>query len=59
MAIILLYYFSYGPAGVINFTQPVYVRRDDPESRHNTIQEIIRRVKSDQDWPQVIEKINN
>ncbi|XP_015363649.1 PREDICTED: 1-acylglycerophosphocholine O-acyltransferase 1-like [Diuraphis noxia] len=39
---------------VINFTQPVYVRRDDPESRHNTIQEIIRRVKSDQDWPQIL-----
>ncbi|XP_050541924.1 lysophosphatidylcholine acyltransferase isoform X2 [Daktulosphaira vitifoliae] len=39
---------------VINFTQPVYVRRDDPESRHNTIQEIIRRVKSDQEWPQIL-----
>ncbi|XP_050432556.1 lysophosphatidylcholine acyltransferase isoform X2 [Adelges cooleyi] len=39
---------------VINFTQPVYVRRDDPESRQHTIQEIIRRVKSDQDWPQIL-----
>lgn len=48
-----MYYFMYGLAGVINFTQPVYVRRDDPESRHNTIQEIIRRVRSDQEWPQV------
>ncbi|XP_026675851.1 lysophosphatidylcholine acyltransferase 1 [Diaphorina citri] len=32
----------------------VYVWRDDPNSRQKTIQEIIDRAKSEQDWPQVL-----
>ncbi|CAH1100178.1 unnamed protein product [Psylliodes chrysocephalus] len=39
---------------LINFTQPVYVWRDDPNSRHNTIKEIINRATSDLDWPQIL-----
>ncbi|CAG9815884.1 unnamed protein product, partial [Phaedon cochleariae] len=39
---------------LINFTQPVYVWRDDPDSRQNTIKEIISRATSDQDWPQIL-----
>ncbi|KAF5304440.1 hypothetical protein FQR65_LT07970 [Abscondita terminalis] len=39
---------------LINFTQPVYVWRDDPDSRHNTIKEIINRATSDLDWPQIL-----
>jgi hypothetical protein len=40
---------------LINYTQPVYVWREDPNSRQNTIKEIIDRATSDQDWPQVSE----
>nr|CAH7755261.1 unnamed protein product [Callosobruchus chinensis] len=39
---------------LINFTQPVYVWRDDPDSRHNTIREIVQRATSDLDWPQIL-----
>ncbi|KAF4522885.1 hypothetical protein B566_EDAN012939 [Ephemera danica] len=39
---------------LINYTQPVYVWRDDPNSRQNTIREIVQRATSDQDWPQVL-----
>lgn len=39
---------------LINYTQPVYVWRDDPNSRQNTIKEIIERAKSKEDWPQVM-----
>ncbi|XP_018336785.1 lysophosphatidylcholine acyltransferase isoform X1 [Agrilus planipennis] len=39
---------------LINFSQPIYVWRDDPDSRHNTIKEIIKRAKSDLDWPQIL-----
>nr|XP_022910112.1 lysophosphatidylcholine acyltransferase-like isoform X2 [Onthophagus taurus] len=39
---------------LINFTQPVYVWRDDPNSRQNSIKEIISRTKSDLDWPQIL-----
>lgn len=39
---------------LINYTQPVYVWREDPNSRQNTIKEIIDRTTSDQDWPQVL-----
>lgn len=39
---------------LINYTQPVYVWRDDPDSRQKTIQEIIDRAKSQEDWPQVL-----
>ncbi|XP_076060728.1 lysophosphatidylcholine acyltransferase isoform X2 [Oratosquilla oratoria] len=38
----------------INYTQPVYVWREDPNSRQNTIQEIKRRATSEQNWPQVV-----
>lgn len=41
------------PTGILNFSQPVYVQRDDRESRRYAILEIIRRVQFDQDWPQV------
>ncbi|XP_026463128.1 lysophosphatidylcholine acyltransferase [Ctenocephalides felis] len=39
---------------LINYTQPVYVRRDDPQSRHTTIKEIIDRASSPLDWPQLL-----
>ncbi|PSN47347.1 hypothetical protein C0J52_06559 [Blattella germanica] len=39
---------------LINYTQPVYVWREDPNSRQNTIKEIIDRATSKQDWPQVL-----
>lgn len=39
---------------LINYTQPVYVWRDDPNSRQNTIKEIIARATSKEDWPQVL-----
>ncbi|KAK4876996.1 hypothetical protein RN001_009502 [Aquatica leii] len=39
---------------LINFTQPVYVWRDDPDSRQNTIKEIINRATSSLDWPQIL-----
>ncbi|RZF39504.1 hypothetical protein LSTR_LSTR001025 [Laodelphax striatellus] len=39
---------------LINFTQPVYVWRDDPNSRQKTIQEIIDRAKSAENWSQVL-----
>ncbi|XP_046736090.1 lysophosphatidylcholine acyltransferase isoform X2 [Diprion similis] len=39
---------------VINYTQPVYVWREDPNSRQNTIKEIIERATSKEDWPQVM-----
>ncbi|KAJ8909590.1 hypothetical protein NQ315_005907 [Exocentrus adspersus] len=39
---------------LINFTQPIYVWRDDPDSRQNTIQEIISRATSSLDWPQIL-----
>ncbi|KDR09921.1 hypothetical protein L798_00358 [Zootermopsis nevadensis] len=39
---------------LINYTQPIYVWREDPNSRQNTIKEIIDRATSDQDWPQVL-----
>ncbi|KAF7994247.1 hypothetical protein HCN44_003337 [Aphidius gifuensis] len=39
---------------LINYTQPVYVWRDDPNSRQNTIKEIIERATSKEDWPQVM-----
>lgn len=40
-------------AELINYTQPVYVWREDPNSRQNTIKEIIERATSKEDWPQV------
>lgn len=39
---------------ILNFTQPVYVKRSDPNSRQNTVREIIRRATSKDPWSQVI-----
>ncbi|XP_076620755.1 lysophosphatidylcholine acyltransferase isoform X2 [Colletes latitarsis] len=39
---------------LINYTQPVYVWREDPNSRQNTIKEIIERATSKEDWPQIM-----
>ncbi|XP_067132362.1 lysophosphatidylcholine acyltransferase isoform X2 [Centruroides vittatus] len=39
---------------LINYTQPVYVRRNDPMSRQNTIKEIRKRAESDDDWEQIV-----
>uniref|UniRef100_A0A023F8I1 Putative phosphate acyltransferase n=1 Tax=Triatoma infestans TaxID=30076 RepID=A0A023F8I1_TRIIF len=39
---------------IINYTQPIYVRREDHDSRAKTIQDIITRVNSEQDWSQVL-----
>ncbi|KAL2725656.1 lysophosphatidylcholine acyltransferase isoform X1 [Vespula squamosa] len=39
---------------LINYTQPVYVWREDPNSRQKTIKEIIERATSKEDWPQVM-----
>lgn len=39
---------------LINYTQPVYVCREDPNSRQNTIKEIQRRADSGGEWAQVI-----
>ncbi|KAK7576492.1 hypothetical protein V9T40_012778 [Parthenolecanium corni] len=39
---------------LINFTQPVYVGREDPDSRQKTISDIIQRTRSKEDWPQVL-----
>ncbi|MCL4127585.1 UNVERIFIED_CONTAM: hypothetical protein GTU68_036460 [Idotea baltica] len=38
----------------IDYTQPVYVWREDPNSRQNTILEIKRRVNSEDEWPQIM-----
>uniref|UniRef100_A0A1B6DYU8 Phospholipid/glycerol acyltransferase domain-containing protein n=1 Tax=Clastoptera arizonana TaxID=38151 RepID=A0A1B6DYU8_9HEMI len=39
---------------LINYTQPVYVWREDPNSRQKTIQQIIARAKSKLNWSQVL-----
>ncbi|KAL3285237.1 hypothetical protein HHI36_019348 [Cryptolaemus montrouzieri] len=39
---------------LINFTQPIYVFREDSNSRQNTIKEIIKRARSKLDWPQIL-----
>lgn len=39
---------------ILNFTQPVYVKRSDPNSRQNTVREITRRATSNEPWSQVI-----
>ncbi|XP_013381448.1 lysophosphatidylcholine acyltransferase 2-like isoform X2 [Lingula anatina] len=36
------------------FTQPIWVSREDPNSRQNTIKEIKRRAQSKGEWPQII-----
>ncbi|XP_011200429.2 lysophosphatidylcholine acyltransferase [Bactrocera dorsalis] len=39
---------------IINFAQPIYVQREDPNSRQNTIREIVERARSEEEWPQVV-----
>ncbi|KAJ1529498.1 hypothetical protein ONE63_006271 [Megalurothrips usitatus] len=39
---------------LINYTQPVYVWREDPNSRQKSIKEIVQRATSPLDWPQVL-----
>ena len=39
---------------LINYTQPVYVWREDPNSRQNTIKEIKRRTTSPDGWQQIL-----
>lgn len=39
---------------ILNYTQPVYVKRSDPNSRQNTVREITRRATSKEPWSQVI-----
>ena len=41
-------------SALMEFTQPVYVKREDPNSRQNTIQEIKRRAETGGDWPQIV-----
>ncbi|XP_046639662.1 lysophosphatidylcholine acyltransferase-like isoform X1 [Daphnia pulicaria] len=41
-------------AKLINYTQPVYVWREDPDSRQNTIKEIKRRTTSPDGWQQIL-----
>ncbi|XP_072024236.1 lysophosphatidylcholine acyltransferase 2-like isoform X3 [Amphiura filiformis] len=39
---------------LVNFLQPVYVSRKDPNSRLNTIKEIKRRCQPNSGWPQIV-----
>uniref|UniRef100_A0A182SND4 Phospholipid/glycerol acyltransferase domain-containing protein n=1 Tax=Anopheles maculatus TaxID=74869 RepID=A0A182SND4_9DIPT len=39
---------------IIDITQPIYVCREDPNSRHVTRHLIIERVISKEDWPQIL-----
>ncbi|XP_063704083.1 lysophosphatidylcholine acyltransferase isoform X2 [Culicoides brevitarsis] len=39
---------------LIDYTQPIYVCREDPDSRHNTIKEINERANSKEDWSQIL-----
>ncbi|XP_056022789.1 lysophosphatidylcholine acyltransferase 2-like isoform X3 [Ostrea edulis] len=39
---------------LIEYTQPVLVKREDPNSRTNTVKEIHRRAHSEGKWPQII-----
>ncbi|XP_035917964.1 lysophosphatidylcholine acyltransferase-like [Anopheles stephensi] len=39
---------------IIDITQPIYVCREDPNSRHITRHLIIERVISKEDWPQIL-----
>ncbi|KAL1516731.1 hypothetical protein ABEB36_000599 [Hypothenemus hampei] len=39
---------------LINYTQPIYVWRDDPDSRQKSVKEIIKRATSELDWPQIL-----
>lgn len=39
---------------LIDYAQPIYVCREDPNSRQTTIKEIIERANSTEDWPQIL-----
>lgn len=39
---------------LINFTQPIYVTREDPNSRQRTIKTVIERANSRDNWSQII-----
>ncbi|XP_055616567.1 lysophosphatidylcholine acyltransferase isoform X1 [Toxorhynchites rutilus septentrionalis] len=39
---------------LIDYAQPIYVCREDPNSRQSTIKEIIERANSKEDWPQIL-----
>lgn len=39
---------------LIDYAQPIYVCREDPNSRQTTIKEIIERANSQEDWPQIL-----
>ncbi|CAH8672975.1 unnamed protein product [Schistosoma haematobium] len=40
--------------GFVRMLQPILVNREDPNSRKKAIQELIRRAKSEEDWPQIV-----
>ncbi|CAH8676595.1 unnamed protein product [Schistosoma rodhaini] len=40
--------------GFFRLLQPILVNREDPNSRKKTIQELVRRAKSEEDWPQIV-----
>lgn len=39
---------------LIDYAQPIYVCREDYNSRATTIQDILNRVKNARDWPQIL-----
>ena len=45
---------SYMVSALTKFTQPIFVRREDPNSRQHAIQEIQRRAQSKGKWPQIL-----
>ena len=50
-----VYYIMYNVSSALtNFTQPVYVSREDPNSRENTIKEIRDRARDKGKWPQIV-----
>lgn len=41
-------------SALLEFTQPVLVKREDPNSRQNTVREIQRRAQTGGKWPQIV-----
>ncbi|XP_034490391.1 lysophosphatidylcholine acyltransferase [Drosophila innubila] len=39
---------------IINYAQPIYVQREDPNSRQTTIRQIVDRTRSNDNWQQVV-----
>lgn len=52
--IIPIFLFNIILTEIINYAQPIYVQREDPNSRQNTIREIVDRARSEEEWPQVV-----